>query len=73
MGSTGPWAQADSRFDKYGGNCRYCGKYDVELVDGYCRDESCKADRLVNALLKGEARRFKDGTIIWTPGIQTFK
>lgn len=42
-----------------------CGHYDTPDRFGFCRDEDCRKDRLVKALLEGKAQRLKDGTIIW--------
>lgn len=64
--SAGPWGEGKPERD---GGVGLCGHYDEELDNmGYCRDEDCKRDRLIEALYKGEAMKTSDGTIIWTPG-----
>ena len=66
--SAGPWGEGrPSSKDGIG----RCGHYDVELDDnGYCRDEDCRYNRLIEALKSGEAMKTPDGTILWTPGIK---
>jgi hypothetical protein len=64
--SAGPWGEG--RQEKEDG-VGICGHYDVELDEhGYCRDEECRYNRLIDALKKGEAMKTPDGTIVWTPG-----
>ena len=64
--SAGPWGEGKPEGEDGTGKC---GHYDVELDKfGYCRDEDCKRDRLIQALHDGEAFKSPTGTIIWTPG-----
>lgn len=43
-----------------------CGHWDAEYdARGYCRDATCKAARLTQALQSGDAWRMPDGTIMW--------
>jgi len=43
-----------------------CGHWDSEYDRyGYCRDLDCRANRLVEALKAGRARKLPDGTILW--------
>jgi hypothetical protein len=61
--------------DLYGGSVNHakwrdgvgrCGHYDTELDSGgFCRDQDCRRDRLIQALKDGRARKLEDGTIIW--------
>ena len=61
--------------DLYGGSVNHakwrdgvgrCGHYDTELDSGgFCRDQDCRHDRLVQALKDGRARKVEDGTIVW--------
>ena len=71
--SAGPWGEGKP--EAKDGVCPACKQYDVELdKNGYCRDNDCKHDRLVKALIAGEAMKLPptpeepDGRIIWTPG-----
>ena len=69
---SGPWNEYT--VESLGGDCPNCGLYEQELSqDGYCRREECRHDRIVQALIKGEARMLKDGTFIWTKGQVSFK
>ncbi len=65
--STGPWGEGKPEAE--GGVCPACKQYDVELDKfGYCRDEDCKRERLIEALHSGEAMKLGSGDIVWTPG-----
>lgn len=66
--SAGPWGEGKPERDDGVGKC---GHYDVELdKNGYCRDEDCRRDRLIEALHSGEAMRLPNGTILWTIGMK---
>ena len=47
------------------GDCKFCNKYGILDKFGYCEDLDCRADRLVLALVRGEAQKLKDGTLVW--------
>jgi hypothetical protein len=69
--SVGPWCEYVE--DELGGTCAHCGQYDIELDgNGLCRSDDCKHDRIVQALLKGEARMLPNGVLVHTPGVKTF-
>ena len=64
--SAGPWGEGKPEADDGVGKC---GHYDVELTkEGFCRDDDCKYERLVQAFKDGEAMKLPNGNIVWTPG-----
>jgi hypothetical protein len=49
-----------------GGSVGLCGHWDNELDHaGYCRDDDCKRDRLIQALKDGKAHKLPNGLIVW--------
>ncbi|KKL04516.1 hypothetical protein LCGC14_2615260 [marine sediment metagenome] len=67
--SVGPWNEGKPEAED--GVCPKCKQYDVELdMNGYCRDENCRRERLVKALQEGEAMKTSEGVIVWTPGLK---
>ena len=45
--------------------CKACGTADEVDRWGFCLDRECRVKRLVRALHSGEARKLKDGTLVW--------
>ena len=70
--SAGPWDEiSEKERGRYHDGVGLCGHYDVELDHlGYCRDEECKRERVIEALHTGEAMMTKDGMLVWTPGVK---
>lgn len=69
---SGPWNEYMD--ESLGGECPNCGLYEQELAkDGFCRRAECNHDRIVKALINGEARMLPNGTFIWTKGVKSFK
>ncbi len=71
--STGPWRDGnpkhESNSDGGVGAIMACGHYDLHDDGmGYCRDEECRRNRLIEAFKKGEAMKLPNGNIVWTPG-----
>lgn len=65
--SAGPWELSQSDQIKYK-DSEYpaCHKYDTQPDKfGFCRNNECRGDRLIGALMRGEARRLSNGTLIW--------
>lgn len=45
----------DDDGNRIDGICANCEQWDAELVNGYCRDDECKQDRLNKRVEAGEA------------------
>lgn len=45
------------------GICKYCNQWDAELVNGGCRDDECKNERMKKMVNDGQAMRVTTGFI----------